>query len=451
MFGRKNSELNFGFAEDNDEWEGPPKQEVDPEKIQVPSELTEKIRVEFYKRINPAIAAKLPRDELFDKINQAVMDIVEQENIPLNWREQSAVALDIVNDMVGIGPIEALLNDDDLTDILVNGPNSIFVEKNGRLFQTDLKFRDETHLQEVARRIALSAGRRVDESSPMVDARLADGSRINIIIPPLSVHGTILSIRKFPNDQITFNKLVDRQALTQQMAEFLKCAAASHLNIVISGGTGAGKTTILNALSADIDDNERVVTIEDAAEINLIQPHVISLETRQRNVEGSGEVSLRDLLRNALRMRPDRIIIGEVRGPEAYDMLQAMNTGHDGAMSTVHANSPRDALMRIEDLVISTQANFHPQLVRRQLASAVDLVIHVARDFRGHRYIRSIEEVIGVENDVITMGKLFSFEENAGKNDADFEGDFVQHAKRAHCEKKATRYGYAARIRDVLK
>jgi len=365
------------------------------------------IREEFFQRLNPDFAAGMADDALLEKIEQAVFDITEKANLPLSREEQHAASVELKNEFSGLGPVEHLMRDDDVTDILINGFDKIFAERHGRLAQTPYQFRDEPHLLSVAKRIAGTVGRRVDESCPMIDARLSDGSRVNIIIPPLSIHGTIVSIRKFPVHQITLSDLVRRNALDETMAEFLEVAAICRLNILISGGTGAGKTTILNAISGNVSPSDRIVTIEDAAEINLQQPHVISLETRQRNMEGSGEVSQRDLLRNALRMRPDRIIVGEVRGGEAHDMLQAMNTGHDGSMSTIHANSPRDALVRVEDLVLSSLANFNPHATRRQIAAAIDLVVHVVRDYRGHRFIRSISEVTGIESDAITMQELF--------------------------------------------
>ncbi|MBE7637286.1 CpaF family protein [Sneathiella sp. P13V-1] len=452
MFGKRNSATGLTeFAEENDEYSYENKREDEQgsqSKIARPLGHMETIRGEFFERVNPTFANGLSNDQLLVKINEAVEEIVESAKLPINWKEQTNAALELLNDIVGLGPIETLLDDKQVTDVLINGYAAIFVERNGLLEKTDMAFRDEHHLLNVAKRIALTAGRRVDESSPMVDARLIDGSRVNIIIPPLSVHGTIISIRKFPNHKISLNDLVAYGAMSEDMMHFLKFAAKIRLNILISGGTGSGKTTILNALSGCISEGERIVTIEDAAEINLQQPHVISLETRQRNMEGGGEVSQRDLLRNALRMRPDRIIIGEVRGPESHEMLQAMNTGHDGSMSTVHANSPRDAMLRVEDLVLSYQSNFNPLAVRRQIGSALDLVIHVVRDFGGRRYVQSISEVQGMENDVITMQELFVHDITSTLSSSDSGAGFITRRVRPHCALKAKSFGLEA---DVLK
>lgn len=454
MFGRKTLNAEIGLFEEPEEWKGPDKENADKkyaEKIKVSEQYVEKIRSRFFTLINPSIAASMSKEQLITKITAAVAEIVDLEKIPLNWKEQSSVAQDLLNDMVGVGPIEELLRDEQVTDILVNGCDSIFVERQGTLERTDLKFRDNDHVLGVARRIAASVGRRVDDSSPMVDARLLDGSRVNIITPPLSVHGTIISIRKFPLSKTSLATLVEKGSFTSQMAGFLEVATKAHLNVLISGGTGAGKTTLLNAMSENIRDTERVVTIEDAAEINLLQPHVISLETRQRNIEGGGEVSQKDLLRNALRMRPDRIIIGEVRGPEAHEMLQAMNTGHDGSMSTIHANSARDALIRLEDLLLSYQRNFQSSAVRSQIAAALDLVVHMARDHTGRRYVETISEVVGVEGDVIVMQDLFAAEHTKREKNGEFSGVYNQMVVRPYCEVKIKRYNLEEELKSVLK
>lgn len=455
MFGKKMMSYSPGLEEEPDEWEGPEpgkeKKTGEFEKINLSEDLVDHIRQHFFQVINPSIAASLSRDELIGKVTTAVSDIVTQEKIPLNWREQSVVARDLLNDMIGLGPIEELLEDQEITDILVNGFNTVFVERGGRLELTDLKFRDDEHLLSVAKRIALAAGRRVDESSPMVDARLSDGSRVNIIIPPLSIHGTIVSIRKFPLDRIHMQDLVDKSALSKQMAIFLEIATEARLNILVSGGTGAGKTTLLNALSGYAGFHERIVTIEDAAEIDLQRPHVISLETRPKNLEGEGEVSPRALLRNALRMRPDRIIIGEVRGAEVHEMLQAMNTGHDGSLSTIHANSARDALLRIEDLLLSYHNNLNISAIRRQIASAIDLVVHLDRDISGHRYIQSITEVVGLEAETLITQELFSFLPKETRDPELFEGSFLYSKIRPHCEAKMKRYQLSERLQACLK
>ncbi len=407
MFGKKPPTETSGIlAEEQAPWGQPPAHPAAPN---ADPALVSRIRQLFFERIDPASAATMTPDELSFTIIQAVSSIVMEEKLHLNWQEQGMIAKQILDDIVGIGPIEDLLSDPAVTDILVNGPNTVYVERQGRLQRTALKFRDEQHVFEVARRIAGSVGRRLDEASPMVDARLKDGSRVNVIAPPLSVNGTIISIRKFSPDVMDLSDLVTLKTLSEEICRFLKIAMKSRLNILVSGGTGAGKTTFLNAISGLIDETERVVTIEDAVEIRLLSPHVVSLETRQQNSEGSGEVSQRDLLRNCLRMRPDRIIVGEVRGSEAYDMLQAMNTGHDGSMSTIHANSCRDALVRLENLVLTSQPNLQGSSARQQISSAVDLVIHLQRTPQGKRIISAISEVVGQEGDTITLQDLFQY------------------------------------------
>lgn len=427
------------------------KQQANDKKNVIVSNLVDVIRSEFFEKINASIAATLDKEHLTEQVNRAVSEIVDRHKFPLNWSEQNLIVQDLLHDMLGVGPIESLLKEVSVTDILVNGPDKIFVERNGVLELTDLSFRDELHLLEVARRIAASVGRRIDETSPMVDARLEDGSRVNIIIAPLSVKGTILSIRKFPKDVLSLADLANANAMSEQMASFLEIVSEARLNILVSGGTGAGKTTLLNSLSKHIRSAERVVTIEDAAEINLQKPHVISLETRQRNVEGTGEVSQRDLLRNALRMRPDRIIIGEVRGAEAHEMLQAMNTGHDGSMSTIHANSPRDALIRLEDLVMSHYSSFQPQTIRRQIASSIDLLIHVARDYKGQRFIQFISEVVGLEGDVVVLQDLFTAEMNSSDLGIPIPiQSFKRQLVRPICMSKVEQQGLGNRMREIL-
>ena len=316
----------------------------------------------------------------------------------------------LVNDLKGLGPIEPLLEDQTISDILVNCADDAYVERRGRLEPIRLPFRDEGHLLHIAQRIAAGIGRRIDEASPMVDARLADGSRVNIIIPPLALRGTTISIRRFVLKESDLTGMAQRQVLSSAMAEFLAVGVRARLNILISGGTGAGKTTFMNALSREIPHTERLITIEDAAELQLQQPHVVSLETRTANVEGAGEISMRALLINTLRMRPDRIIIGEIRGPEAYEMLQAMNTGHPGSMCTMHANTPRDALTRIENMLMSASGGDIPLLMlRRQIASSLDLIIQLERQSNGHRSVTSITNVAGIENDVITTEELWRY------------------------------------------
>ena len=318
--------------------------------------LKEQIRTVLMSRIDPSVAGRISRRTLEAEVAKLVSEIATEQRVQLNEVEESTIAAELTDDMVGLGPVEPFLDDDDVTDILVNGPFDIYVERGGKLEKTNARFRDAQHLVNIAQRIASAIGRRIDEASPMVDARLADGSRVNIVLPPLVLNGGTISIRKFPKRNLTLDKMVRQQNLSRDMARLLQIAARARLNILISGGTGSGKTTLLNAVSQFIDRDERVITIEDAVELRLQQPHVVQMETRPPNIEGVGYVPQRELVRNALRMRPDRIIVGEVRGAETFDMLQAMNTGHDGSMSTVHANSPRDALYRLENMVINGES-----------------------------------------------------------------------------------------------
>jgi pilus assembly protein CpaF len=371
------------------------------------STIFEKVRQRFFDLLDPAVAVSLEHDQLSLRIDEAVSRIVDDESLPLNGVEQRLLAWQLFDDIAGIGPIESLLSDLSISDILVNGSETIYVERHGKLELTELKFRDEAHVLETARRIAASVGRRLDEANPMVDARLKDGSRVNVIAPPLSVYGTIISIRKFSKNLRELKEMQDGGSLSCQIHSFLKIAVKCRLNILIAGGTGSGKTTLLNALCGLIGEHERIVTIEDAAEIFLPRPNVVSLETRQKNSEGRGEVSQRDLLKNSLRMRPDRIIVGEVRGSEVHDMLQAMNTGHDGSMSTIHANSARDSLLRLENLILSSQSNCQSKGARHQISSAIDMVIFLERRQDGRRCIQSIFEIVGIEGEVITSQEIF--------------------------------------------
>nr|WP_281417307.1 CpaF family protein [Plastoroseomonas hellenica] len=313
--------------------------------------------------------------------------------------------------MLGLGPLEPLLEDESITDIMVNGPHRVFVEQRGKLTLSQVQFRDLQHVANVAQRIAAAVGRRVDEASPMVDARLADGSRVNIVFPPLALDGPSISIRKFARRRIGFEQLVGFGSMTRQVARLLQIAAKCRLNVIISGGTGSGKTTLLNAMSQLIDPTERIVTIEDAAELQLQQPHVVRLETRPPSLEGKGEITQRDLVRNALRMRPDRIILGECRGPEAFDMLQAMNTGHDGSMSTIHANTSRDALIRIENMVLMGSFGLPSKAIRTQVASAIDLIVQVERQRDGGRRLIQLTELVGMEGDVFTLNDIALLEQ----------------------------------------
>jgi pilus assembly protein CpaF len=352
------------------------------------------------------IGEEKARAEIRDTVNR----LLAEEQAPLNLSQRQAVIKQIEDDVMGLGPLEPLLADSTVSDILVNGHDTIYVERRGRLERTNLRFADHSHLMNTIDRIVSAVGRRVDESSPMVDARLADGSRVNAIIPPLALDGAMLSIRRFAVERLTMDRLIELHTATPAVAEVMSAVVKGRLNVLVSGGTGAGKTTLLNILSGYIPVTERILTIEDSAELQLQQPHVVRLETRPPNVEGKGEVTARDLVRNGLRMRPERIIVGEVRGGEALDMLQAMNTGHDGSLTTINANTPRDAVGRVENMVSMTGINFPIKALRTQIASAVDVVIQVARLEDGKRKITSIQEINGMEGEVVTMSELFRFE-----------------------------------------
>ena len=381
-------------------------------------------------RLEPSVVATLTPERLENEIEQLLGTIATERRLQLNAREQRALATDLVHDMVGLGPIQSLLEDDTVNDILINGPHRIFVEQKGKTVLSDVRFRDVAHLSGVCQRIAAAVGRRIDESSPMVDARLKDGSRVNIVFPPLALDGPYVSIRKFGKKAIDLERLISYGALTAKVAKVLELAARARLNVVISGGTGSGKTTLMNAMSRLIDPSERVVTVEDAAELQLQQPHVVRLETRPANLEGRGEITQRDLMRNALRMRPDRIIIGEVRASEAFDMLQAMNTGHDGSMSTVHANTTRDALTRIENMVQMGNMGLPSRAIRSQIVGAVHLLIQVERQRDGGRRITQVTEVCGMEGDTVLLNDIFHFEITGEDQDERIVGAYkVSHTR----------------------
>ncbi|MGH6707933.1 MAG: CpaF family protein [Bradyrhizobium sp.] len=368
------------------------------------------LRERVIEQIEPSVAATVSRDVLRRQIEEIIHGIANQERLELSGREQFQLADEIADDMTGYGPLRPLLMDESINDIMVNGPNNVYVERQGKLERIAIRFRDNDHIASVAQKIAAQVGRRVDESSPMVDCRLPDGSRVNIIFPPLAIHSPCISIRKFPSRRLNMAGMIENGSLTPAMGKLLEIAGRSRLNVLVSGGTGSGKTTLLNALSQFIDHSERIVTIEDAAELQLQQPHVISLETRPPSLEGTGQVTQRDLVWNALRMRPDRIVVGEVRGAEAFDMLQAMNTGHDGSISTVHANSARDALTRVENMVQMGQPNLPLRAIRSQIVAALDMIVQVERMRDGQRRVIQITEVIGLEGDVITTNDIALFE-----------------------------------------
>ncbi len=400
-----------------------------------------RIQATLYERIDASAATKLPRDELNRQILELIGEIVVEQRMSLTTREQEALSATIIDDMVGLGPLEPLLRDEGITDIMVNGARQVYVERRGKLELTDVQFRDNQHVMNVAQRIVTRIGRRVDETCPVCDARLEDGSRVNVIAPPLAIDGCAISIRKFAKKSITLDVMARQSNLSEALARVLKVASACRLNIVISGGTGSGKTTMLNAMSQLIDTGERVVTIEDAAELQLQQPHVVRLETRPPNLEGFGEITMRDLVRNALRMRPDRIICGEVRGPEALDMLQAMNTGHDGSMCTLHANSPREAITRMENMVGMAASNLPSKAIRAQIVGAVNLVLQVSRMRDGIRRVTHVTEIVGMEGDVVTTQDLFTFEYQGENRDGTLIGAFKPAPVRPYFIKRAAYFG----------
>ena len=351
-------------------------------------------------------------DELRDQVRRVVLALCEEEDTLLNTSERQRLAQEILDETFGLGPLETLLADPKISDILINGPSQIYIERDGRLASTDVKFKDDGHLLHIIDKIVSPLGRRCDEVSPMVDARLKDGSRVNAIIPPLAIDGPSMSIRRFGSNPVTFDDYVNYKSCSSEMVEFFDACVHSGLNILISGGTGSGKTTLLNNLSGYISNDERIVTIEDAAELQLRQPHVVRLETRPPNLEGKGRVTIRDLLVNSLRMRPDRIVVGECRGGETLDMLQAMNTGHEGSMTTIHANNTRDAVQRIETMVMMSGFELPQKAIRQQFASAIDLILQIARLTGGRRKITSVTEVQGMEGDVVVMQDIFKFEQD---------------------------------------
>ena len=381
-------------------------------------------------RLDATAAAAMTPERLRGEVERLLAEIADERRIQLSAREQFQLALELVDDMLGLGPLEPLLADDSITDIMVNGPDRVFIERHGKVVELSMRFRDVAHVGRIAQRIASSVGRRVDEGSPMVDARLADGSRVNIIFPPLALNGPCLSIRKFSRDVIDFDRLVRFGSMSRSIARVLEIAASARLNVIISGGTGSGKTTLLNAMSRMIAPTERIVTVEDAAELQLQQRHVVQLETRPPNLEGRGEVTQRDLVRNALRMRPDRIILGEVRGSEAFDMLQAMNTGHDGSMSSVHANSARDALMRLESMVQMSNMGLPERSIRHQIAGAIDLIVQVQRQRDGTRRVTQVSELCGLEGEVYVLNDIFAFEVAGEDADGGVQGGW--RVNRAH-------------------
>ncbi|WP_419181673.1 CpaF family protein [Novosphingobium mangrovi (ex Huang et al. 2023)] len=375
-------------------------------------------------RINLTMLEKMSRAQIEAEVGDVVLALLAEENTALNAKERARLVSEVLNELLGLGPLEPLLADETITDILVNGHETVFVERHGLLERVPTKFQDERHLLRIIQKIVSAVGRRIDESSPFVDARLADGSRVNAIVAPLAIDGSLLSIRKFSKAPISMERLIELGSVPREAAEVLSAVVRSRRNVLISGGTGSGKTTLLNALSSYIDHRERIVTIEDSAELRLQQEHVARLETRPPNIEGKGEVSQRDLVKNALRMRPDRIIVGEVRAGEAFDMLQAMNTGHDGSMTTVHANTPRDALSRIEQMIGMSGIDMPARSAKAQIASAIQIVIQIGRMADGRRKLLSLSEITGMEGEVITMQEIFRFKREGRTESGEVLGHF---------------------------
>jgi pilus assembly protein CpaF len=407
------------------------------------AELKKTMHQMILDRIDLERLKRLTSEQFKHELALLVQRIIEEERIVLNQQERHHLVLDIQHEMLGFGPLEPLLNDPTISDILVNTYDKVYVERRGRLELTDVSFHDNAHLMKIIEKIVSRVGRRVDESSPMVDARLPDGSRVNAIIPPLAVDGPLVSIRRFGATPLTVQNLLDYKSVTPPMIKVLESLGLAKVNILISGGTGSGKTTMLNLISGFIPGNERIVTIEDAAELQLRQPHVVRLETRPPNIEGKGEVTQRALVRNSLRMRPDRIILGEVRGPEALDMLQAMNTGHEGSLATIHANTPRDALSRLENMVGMAGVSLTPRAIRQQIASAITVILQATRLADGTRKVVSMQEITGMEGDIISMQEIFRFEQTGIDADGKVQGHFCATGVRPRFADRLRMFGAA--------
>ncbi len=388
-------------------------------------DIKARVHLSLVDRLDLSTVTELPKEELSQVVRNILNEITHMESLPLNLKERSSMVSELIHEITGFGPLQPFLEDDTVQDILVNNHRQVMVEREGLLYPTSVRFRDNRHLMHIIDRIVSSVGRRVDEASPMVDARLPDGSRVNVILPPLALDGPALSIRKFGTFRLTGEDLLEKETMSPAMMGFLKAAIASKLNILVSGGTGAGKTTLLNVLSEHIPENERIITIEDSAELRLNQSHVVRLESRPPNIEGKGQVQLSDLVRNSLRMRPDRIIVGESRGPEVIDMLQAMNTGHPGSMSTVHANSSSDALSRIEVMAAMSDLSFSEKALKTLIASALNLIVHIARLPDGKRRVTHISEISGIQDNTIREETIFIFEQTGTAPDKTITGRFM--------------------------
>ncbi|PIX44668.1 MAG: hypothetical protein COZ56_04045 [Armatimonadetes bacterium CG_4_8_14_3_um_filter_58_9] len=404
--------------------------------------LKEKVQDRLVQKMDPELLSRGQHsDRLRSQVEEMINTAIQEDNMAMSRAERSELVGDLLNEIAGLGPIEPLLNDPEVSEIMVNGPFQIYVEQHGKLILSDKRFRDNTHVMQIIERIVAPLGRRVDEKSPMVDARLADGSRVNAIIPPLAIKGPTITIRKFSKDPFTMTDLVNFGSLSNDCAQFLKAAVEGRLNIVVSGGTGSGKTTTLNVLSSFIPTDERIVTVEDAAEVQLRQEHVVTLEARPPNIEGAGAVTIRDLVRNCLRMRPDRIVVGECRGGEALDMLQAMNTGHDGSITTGHANSPREMLSRLEVMVLMSGMDLPIRAIREQIAGAVDIIVQCDRMRDGTRKLTYVTEVVGMEGDVITMQDLFMFKQEGVDDRGKLKGTTIATGLRPKCLEKIIEHG----------
>ncbi len=417
--------------------------------VNIPEELIEGLSQRIHSQLIAELGPELyfhveDPEKLKDKVQHKLVELINKEPIALNASEKAGLIEIILNDIIGYGPLEDLLNDPEITEIMVNGAHSVYIEKNGKIYSTQKKFIDDDHLRRIIEKIVAQVGRRIDESVPMVDARLPDGSRVNAVIPPISLTGPKLTIRKFAADPYKVNNLINFKTMSQKVADFLEVCVKGRLNILVSGGTGSGKTTTLNVLSDYLPIDERIITIEDAVELQLHQEHVIQLESRPANIEKQGEVTIRDLVRNALRMRPDRIVVGEVRGGEALDMLQAMNTGHDGSLSTIHANSPRDVLSRLETMVLMSGMDLPVRAIREQVSSAIDLIVHQSRLRDGSRKITHITEVQGMEGDIITLQDIFLFDFSQGLDEkGNFKGEIKPTGIRPKFMKQLEDQGYS--------
>jgi pilus assembly protein CpaF len=406
------------------------------------AELKTRVHRILVNRLDLAKLEKADPQVMQIEVRRAIERILDEENAPLSGLERERVQTDVINELFGLGPLEPLLDDKSISDIMVNGAKQVYVERKGKLEKTDIEFRDDAHLMQIIDRIVSRIGRRVDESSPMVDARLPDGSRVNAIIPPLAIDGPSLSIRRFGTNPLKITDLIEFKALTPALAQFTEAAVKSRLNILVAGGTGAGKTTLLNCLSGFIPHDERIVTIEDSAELIIQQPHVVRLETRPPNIEGKGEVTIRHLVKNSLRMRPERIIIGEVRADEAVDMLQAMNTGHDGCLATIHSNTPRDALSRLETMMAMANLRISEKGMRQQISSAINLIVQCARLNDGSRKVTHVSEIIGMEGDIITMQDVFKFTRTGVGPKGEVLGAFKPTGIRPRCSDRLESYGF---------